>query len=503
MPRPNPTRSTAFTRRATAHTRVAAIAIAAATLALAPCNGPQSPATRPDAAFQGAFDGVVLEFQLEQGGGTSPLELVARDLTYDPATAVLTAQVALRNTSGVAVPGPASVTVWDFDPPSVQPENAACTECVNCVITCSFDHSGTYGEDGLLAPGETSTPRAWSFHDPGPQSFSFRARIATDPTPQAGFISGVIFLDENRNGERDPGDPGMPGRPVTLQFGDVVRTTQSNDAGRFRFEVTEPGLYVVTLVPTDFCVETTPPQRNVLIVRQPDGSLSGYDGVDFGCRGDAPPDSSIAVGGAVFEDANRNGVRDRGEPGLAGVLVIGSVPSCPTFAPIEARTDERGLYALLLPPCAPPYVVHRAPLAGFVDTSPNPLVFERPAPRLEASFGVAPTDSSIAPFIEGIVFEDSDGDGTLDPDEPRLAEVEVWAGGYRCLLPVVALGRTDAQGRYRLRGADVLCDLPWIVRRAPIPRHCDTTPNPVIVEPAPGDPTVFRVDFGSQPCRVP
>jgi hypothetical protein len=478
-----------------------ALLTAAAAATLAPCDHPQSPAGT-DAAFHGAFDGGTLEFRLEDAGGASRLRLVASNLHYDPTTETLRAEVALGNPTGMPVVGPAGVTVSDFDPPSVQPANAACTECVGCNRACVFDHSGSYGDDGILAAGETSEPRTWVFHDPGAQSFAFRARIPGDPLPPAGRISGIVFLDHDFDGHRDPAEPGMPGRPVQLVHDDQVRTAQSDERGVFAFTVDAPGLYVVELVPTDFCVETTPPRAQVFIVRRPDGSLSSYDGVIFGCRGDGPPpDSSVAVRGVVFIDVDRNGVRDPGEAGLAGVLVVGSVPQCPTFAAIEARTDDRGAYAMRLPGCPPPYLVHRERLVGYVDTTPNPLVFGSPAPELVADFGIAPSDSSGESFVEGVAYDDRDGDGQRDRGEPGLADVEVTVGGYLCLSPVVAIVYTDADGRYRVRGADVHCALPWVVRRGALPDGCDTSPNPIVLRGAPGDPpVVFHVDFGSGPC---
>jgi hypothetical protein len=338
---------------------------------------------------------------------------------------------------------------------------------------------------------------------PGGTGFAFRARIPADPTPGPGIIAGLVFLDFDADGQHDRGEPGMPGRPLQLEHDGTTRTTATDDNGHFAFMVHAPGLYVVELLPTDFCLETTPPRIQVFIVRRPDGSLSGYDGARFGCRGDTPPDSGVAVNGFVFVDHNRSGVRDRGEPGLAGVLVVGSVPSCPTFAPIEARTDAGGHYSMHLPHCPPPYDVHREPLVGYDDTTPNPLVFTEPARELRADFGVAPSDSSNAEsFIDGFVFFDLDDDGQWDRGEPGVADVPVTASGLLCLTPVSAIAHTDAGGRYRIRGDDVHCPLPWIVQQGPPNPGCgETSSNPVILRGQPGDPpAIFRVDFGFRPC---
>jgi hypothetical protein len=236
----------------------------------------------------------------------------------------------------------------------------------------------------------------------------------------------------------------------------------------------------------------------------------------FGCRSSNPGDGSLVLG-IVFEDQNRDGTYQEGEPGVAGVLITGVVPSCPTFAPIETRTDNSGRYALRLP-CAPPYLIIREPLPGVIDTSPNPVILtgidpEPPMPdslptpgnslfvTLRADFGVARVDSSGESSIEGFVFEDTNRNGLRESNEPGIPGVEVTASGLLCLTPVLGLTHTDASGRYFLSQSDVHCPLPWAVSHAEVEGLCDTSRNPVEVgyDRRP-DPRHYRVDFGVAPC---
>lgn len=480
-----------------------ASATACAVLITATCNDPQSPAPASDLELRGRFVAGTLELQVEDPSGAALLQLVATNLEFDPQSETLAADVALRNAGSASIPGPSSVVVSHIDPPTVHTLDALCGDpCPGCAIQCSFDHAGSYGDDGELSPGETSEPRRWRFAVPGGTSFAFRARIAV-PDPGTGIVAGRIFLDENANGTQEPGEPPLPGRPVQLEFGDAVQTTVSDARGRFEFDVETPGLYVLQLVPTDFCLETTPPRLQVIVVRLPDGSLSRYDGARFGCRGDAPPDSSVAAHGVVFRDVNRNGVQDRGETGVRDVLIVGSMPTCPTFAPIETRTNADGAYRLQLPACPPPYMIHREPLVGYDDTTPNPVVFDGPAQLLRADFGIVESgDGNGESFIDGVVFRDADGDGEIDRGEAGIPDVTVTASGLLCANPVVVQVQTDANGRYRIRGSAIHCPPPWIVQQAPpSPDGCATTPNPVILRGAPGEPpTIHRADFGFGPC---
>lgn len=475
-------------------------------------DDPQAPAAGlPDDSpdYRGLYDatGGVLEFSLELPDGvSSPLRLVVAAIAQDPDNQLVRAQVAVRNTSNIAATGPAGITVTDFVPEDVLPTNAACEqpECLDCPAICVFDHAGTYGDDGVLEPGETSEPVEWVFHDPSNGSFAFRARLnLVDPQPVTGEISGFVFGDLNGDGRRQEGEFGIGGQFVSLVFGTTVQMAETNERGHYSFSVSEPGLYELIWNrrdPAGQCVPTTPGLMQVLILRLLDGTISGFDRGDFGCA--AKPAVAVIVSGAVFSDHNRNGVRDRGEPGLPGVLVSGATPNCPTFAPIETRTDESGNYALRLPSCEPPFVVQHEPIRGHVDTSPNPVIFDRPPSGglvLRANFGVAPQDwTPVELFIEGVVYLDGNRNGARDQGEPGVADVEMTASSLDCMLPALAYTRTDGNGHYRLIGAQVPCGLPWAVQH--YGDWIATTPNPVILyEQPPDGSTTIEVNFGVAP----
>src|SRR5262245_53759751 len=153
------------------------------------------PATSGTTEFQGNFNpgSGELVFRVESPSGEPEpfLRLVATDVQFDP-EGLLHANVAIRNTGSETVPGPSSVLVSHFQPASVQPVNAMCPIAVPGDTTvpvspgpgprpaeiptpiegpCLFDHRGTYGEDGMLAGGETSTPVEWIFGGTNGQSF--------------------------------------------------------------------------------------------------------------------------------------------------------------------------------------------------------------------------------------------------------------------------------------------------------------------------------------------
>lgn len=75
-------------------------------------------------------------------------------------------------------------------------------------------------------------------------SVTFRLRALR----KAGRLSGFVYLDSNRNGRRDPGEPPAPG--VTLIMGDG-REVRSSWAGRFELDRVAPGFASISLLEDD------------------------------------------------------------------------------------------------------------------------------------------------------------------------------------------------------------------------------------------------------------
>ena len=77
-----------------------------------------------------------------------------------------------------------------------------------------------------------------------------------------GSIAGTVYIDTNRNGVRDAGEPGIAGvtvrltgndnRPTTSALGDIQtaaavdRTTTTDANGNYRFDNLFPGTYTIT-----------------------------------------------------------------------------------------------------------------------------------------------------------------------------------------------------------------------------------------------------------------
>jgi hypothetical protein len=429
------------------------------------------------------------------------LRLVATQLRYDSATDQLHAWVAIRNDGREQVPGPSSVAVSDFVPSDVRPTNAVCTDPTSPrpALFCAFDHRDTYGDDGVLAPGEASEAVEWILAGTGGESFAFRARLIFAPSVE-GTISGVVFDDRNTNGRRDDGEPGVAGVGIGLEHADAdfVRIRKTDEQGRFAFDVDEPGLYSLTkTVPTGWRA-TTPTEMEVFIVRRPDGSLSRFDRADFGC---VRMSTDVGIQGTVFMDHDRDGVRDGNEPGIGSVGVMVTSMACEEGGVFIARSDSDGRYSIgagSLQGCGMPWLVRRLPEFGLVGTTPGQFFLARRSPEPGVGtidFGLAPPESTQAYVtVEGRVFADLNENGEYDPSDRPLRGAQVQLVSPCDLLRA---SYTDAEGIYRFEPLEIgYCPVTGVWQSVPqFPIH--TTPNPVDLQ-IPDTPGfhLIRVDFG-------
>jgi protocatechuate 3,4-dioxygenase beta subunit/uncharacterized protein YuzE len=320
---------------------------------------------------------------------------------------------------------------------------------------------------------------------------------ATNNTIDAGLVllpaavGDRVWLDLDRDGIQDAGEPGVEGVTVRLldEAGNVVDTTTTDSSGNYRFDGVSPGTYTVQF---DHSTATT-------------AGIAGYSPVDRGgddaLDSDATPYPSAptyaetpaftlapgqenltldaglvlqtaSVGDRVWLDRDRDGVQDAGEPGVAGVTVQlldadGNVVGTTT-------TDGNGNYLFTgLEPGS--YSVRfdhsTATTAGIAGYAPggagtDPLVDSDVTTTsgttgTTAAFTLAPGDAK-RDVDAGVVLQtasvgdrvwlDRDRDGIQDAGEPGVAGVTVQ------LLDgdgnVVATRVTDSNGNYLFTGLE-------------------------------------------------
>ena len=178
-------------------------------------------------------------------------------------------------------------------------------------------------------------------------------------------IGDRAWLDTNRNGVQDGGEPGLPGVTVNLLDGSgtVINTTTTNASGLYTFTNLVPGNYAVQFVsPTGYTLspQDQGDQANGGATDSDPDPVTGRTVTTTLTGGESDPTwdagfyGVVNLGNLVWHDQNNNGLVDSGEKGIRNVTVQlfleGADPA--TTTPVAtATTDVNGNYnfANLLP----------------------------------------------------------------------------------------------------------------------------------------------------------
>ncbi len=242
------------------------------------------------------------------------------------------------------------------------------------------------------------------------------ADVSSNLRVDFGFVAPVnlgnfVWLDDDRDGMQDPGEPGVENAivelfaadgstPVVDINGNTVMSQTTGTDGLYNFTDLPPGTYVVQVTPPSGLDPTTAaatpdPDSNpgdedsngsvnigAGVVQSPPVTLTTDDEPDTGADGDGT-DGNLTVdfgfvgmnlGNYVWFDTNRDGLQNDGAAGLAGATVElftgdGVTPANDLLGnPVPSQTTGAdGLYNFgnLLPG---DYVVQVTPPAGYFPT---------------------------------------------------------------------------------------------------------------------------------------
>ncbi|TDM38796.1 hypothetical protein ETI10_13370, partial [Macrococcoides goetzii] len=253
-----------------------------------------------------------------------------------------------------------------------------------------------------------------------------------NPTIDSGFVKETykigdkVWFDQDKDGIQDANEPGIPGVTVTLTKPDGSTVTTTTDAnGNYVFTDLPNGDYTVTF--------TTPAGYN-----GPTISNVGNDGLDsdgqvvnvtINNADNMTVDSGfikVTVGDTVWEDTNRDGQQNPGEPGIPGVKVTITYPDGTTETVV---TDENGHYEFTDVPNGDNTITFETP-DGYTPTTPNSgddttdsdgtkvvvTVDGKDNPTIDSGFVKNPTKLELG----DTVWFDTDHDGIQDAGEKGI-----------------------------------------------------------------------------------
>ena len=283
------------------------------------------------------------------------------------------------------------------------------------------------------------------------------SRSFADTSQAGGYVISKVFKDLNSNLLFDGGDVPQQGLEVTVSGGspqaytDVTgKTRQFVKAGAFTVSVT---------LPDSLTAATANPYA---------GSMIAGDSVTVNFPLTDTPPGYIA--GKVYQDNNRNGVADGGEPGLASVYVY-VVSNGGATVQGYGYTDGSGNYSITVPsnnpPGTTPYYVACVPPSGFFATSTTSIgpLLVNPSQTLSGkNFGVAGfqiislSASRVLSLASTDLFENDwsggnpatarkDNDLVLGADAGGTDNISVWFNQYNTTplfsnTPVIPTGYT-------------------------------------------------------------
>ncbi len=196
------------------------------------------------------------------------------------------------------------------------------------------------------------------------ENYNFGETEKPVPVVEKGSISGHVYVDADKDGTRDTGERGIGGVTLTLwklvndRYVDTGMTTTTNADGFYHFNNLDPNeTYQISETQPlafDDGQETIGSLGGLLsandkisgILVQPGQHGTNYNFGEWEKQVSDPDPEKGSISGHVYVDVNKDGARDNGERGIAGVtltlwkLVNGEYVSTGR----TAQTDSNGFY---------------------------------------------------------------------------------------------------------------------------------------------------------------
>jgi Ca2+-binding RTX toxin-like protein len=210
------------------------------------------------------------------------------------------------------------------------------------------------------------------------QKFNDLNQNGVKDTGEVGLQNWQIFVDTNKDGVFEQGEP----TTITDQSGNYTITDVPNGTFQVR-EVQQNGWTLTTQLPADITVKAG----------------DKVTGIDFGNFLPQPG----TIRGLKFQDTNKNGTQDAGEPGLPNVQiqltkVVAPTPGSPAIVPVTTTTDGSGNYLFTnLAPAT--YRVREVLPVGFTQSTTDPADIALTSGAIVSgiNFGNSPTPTPLPP----------------------------------------------------------------------------------------------------------
>jgi uncharacterized repeat protein (TIGR01451 family) len=344
----------------------------------------------------------------------------------------LTYTISIENTSGVNA---SQIELGDtITPPGLTVSSISAPECQNrfpCTLTeplpgrqtrqltATFQVPANFNANQI-----TNIANGLTTEDPTTRTSN--EVITTVTAAQTGTIGDTVYNDTNGNGVRDEGEPGIAGIVVRLTRpdGTTIDSPPTGPDGRYQFTNLPFGDYRVSVTNPPQGLNPTQTQTNPITVNAQNANIPT---ADFGFT--PQPAQTGTIGDTVYNDTNGNGVRDEGEPGIAGIVVRLTRPDGTTVD--SPPTGPDGRYQFTNLPFGDYRVSVTNPPQGLNPTQTQPNVipvnaqnanvptadfgFNAPANRPPVANDNSTSTDPGVPINIPVLGNDSDEDNNLNP----------------------------------------------------------------------------------------
>jgi len=239
-------------------------------------------------------------------------------------------------------------------------------------------------------------------------------------------VAAVVYLDINDDGVQQAGEPGLPGVEVILVGTDAA-------ANPVNIALISAGdgtvVFVDVLAGTYSLVETHPVNfsdgTDVAGTAGGDVSDDRIDNIVVAAAVDVSGylfgEGGQVISGTVYVDLNGNGLQDTNEVGIQGVTV--ELVAADTSVVETAVTDASGVYRIA-DAAAGDYTVRETQPNGYgsgPENASNTVPISIAVAVLNEPINFGETASSLA----GLVFNDVNGNGIRDDNEPIIPSVDI------------------------------------------------------------------------------
>jgi|GEM_PF-6105741 len=217
-------------------------------------------------------------------------------------------------------------------------------QSVKNIATIKPSPSEPFGETIPLDPCSEDGTNKEDCNNRDPVSF---------PLPNGASLGDYVFYDLNHNGIQDSTEAGISGITVELREGTcataVLSTATTDTDGKYVFANLVPGkTYVVKFVTKDGLVLTTQNVGSPLTDSDPNSSGCTTGIVLASGEFNSSIDAGMyrpwaSIGDFVWLDANKNGIQDNNENGVAGVTV--SLRNSSGSVVATTQTNNEGKYS--------------------------------------------------------------------------------------------------------------------------------------------------------------